>query len=1179
MEYKVDSLLRKSFFCLNNIYYPCKCIHGMLLMCFLFFSVGATTVSAQSNSGNADTQTLTVKEALEQVKVRMGYSIWFNVQDVDLTKRVVVKFQNRTVTELLDVILKGQPLTYEINGKIIQIRRRVDGAQKEEKRHLVTGRVTDSNDGQPLIGCNVRVKGENNATITDIDGNYSIKIGEQDVLVFSYIGYETKQKMPGASSKMDINMSNNSISLEDVVVTGYQVVKKFNMTGAVNTINSKSIDLRSSNSLQGVLEGAVPGLTVYNNEYRIRGGGSLESGNKPLFIVDDFEVEELPENMDMVESITVLKDAAAAAIWGSRAANGVVVITTKKGRPNDFRISYSGNVKVSSKPDFDDLHRVNSEQLVDYDRAAFLGGYYFPGYFGYSKNGYSLSQEIINDYTLADMNDLTAEQLAAMDSRLSKLAANYNRKQIEDNLLRSALEHHHMLSISGGTEKVNYFFSGSFIGGHSSYIGDNNQSININSRTSYKILPFLTLRSDIIANFTKKDNGYSSLSSDIYNLYPFQMLLDGDNNRVADYSGFNHDFSKTMVSDFGYYDQGKNLLDEVDLANNKTDGVNYKVRVGADFKIINGLSISADYQYEKSSSTNKKVTSKNSYDGRTLINSMAVPNSTGSLDYNIPNADILDHQQLTTDAWIVKLGATLNRSFGADKQHYVNAVGGFEMRSRHYYTEKYRKLGYDDQVLSWQPIDAVSLQNGVNWWNGDTSRYYSTSYDGFSDVLNREVSIFLSAIYTYDSRYTLSGSMRIDESNLFGASDKYRRNPIWSVGANWNVKNEKFFNVDFISALMLRASLGMTGNFDRSGSTTPVMVGRKTYLPAIEDYVVRLTTPPNPKLRWERNHSTNVSIDLGLFDRINATLTYYNNASSDLLGSTTLDPTVGYASARINAADMTNKGIELQLGADIIKLRNFNWNINWIFAHNSNKITSNKINESTPYLNRVTGLTEFVEGYAREALWSYRWAGLDSNGEPMVYDKDGNKTYDVATLDADDLEYSGTYQPKFNGSFSTALRYKNLHASFLFTYNFGHVFRAEYPSMDAYATSPSLTDKIADRWREPGDENKTDIACLPTMEANWANTQYRSYAVMYSSNSIRNGNMIRLREILLNYDFPQSWLKRIPLRRLSLTAQFNNIWLWTKNKEGFDPEAVSPKNGAMSFSMPFSFTAGLKVDF
>lgn len=1048
-----------------------------------------------------------------------------------------------------------------------------------QKMRTVTGRVTDSNDGEPLIGCYVRVKDKDMATVTDNDGNYSINVTDKDVLVFSYIGYEAKQHPVGKRTQINMSLSNNSIALGDVVVTGYQVMKKFNVTGAVNTISSKEIDLRSTNSLEGILEGAVPGLTVYNNEYRIRGGASLQSGNKPLFIVDDFEVEELPENMDMVESITVLKDAAATAIWGSRAANGVVVITTKKGKTNDFRISYSGNVKVSSHPDFDDLHRANSEQLVDYDRAAFLGGYYFPGYFDYSKNGYSLSQEIMQDYLVDDISMLTPQQLAEMDGRLANLARNYNRKQIEDNLLRSALQHQHLLSISGGTDKVNYYLSGSFIGGHSSYVGDKYKSFNINSRTSYKLLPFVTLRSDIIANFSKNDNGYSALASDIYNLYPFQMLLDENGNRVADYSGFNHGYSNTMVSDYGYYDQGKNLLDEIDMANNKTNRVNYKVRFGSDFKIIDGLNLSADYQYEKTLGTTKEITSRYSYDGRTLINSMAVPTTTNTLKYNIPNADILDHQQGTTDAWIFKLGATLNRSFGENKQHYVNAVAGFEMRSRHYYTEMYRKFGYDDQLLSWQPIDAVALQNGIQWWNGDTNRYYSTSYDGFGDVLNKELSYFLSGVYTYDNRYTVSGSMRIDKSNLFGVSDKYRRNPIWAVGANWNVKNEKFFDVDWVSALMLRASWGLTGNFDRSGSTTPVMVGRKTYIPAVGDYVVRLSTPPNPQLRWERNRSTNVSLDFGFFERINATLTYYNNSCYDLLGSTTLDPTTGYDKAKINAADMTNKGFELQLGVDVLKLRDFRWNINWIFAHNSNKITNNKITESTPYLDRVTGTTPFVEGYAREAIWSYRWAGLDNKGEPMVYDKEGNKTYDVATLDADDLEYSGTYQPKYNGSFSTSFQYKGLQASFLFTYNFGHVFRAEYPSMDAYATSPSLTDKIADRWKESGDENKTDIACLPTMMDNWANTQYRSYAVQYSSNSIRSGNMIRLREILLNYELPQNWLKRTPLRRLSLTAQLNNVWLWTKNKEGFDPEAVNPLNGSMSFSMPFSFTAGVKVDF
>ncbi|MFV0587213.1 SusC/RagA family TonB-linked outer membrane protein [Bacteroides reticulotermitis] len=1186
MEYIINVLLGKDYFSIKNAYLLSRSFHCLMLCVFMCFSVKTASVSAQTKPSDSETQTLTVKEALEQVKNRLEYSIWFNVQDIDLTKRVVVKFHNRTVNELLDVILKDQPLSYQISGKVIQIFRPSEEQEKKKKQHVVMGVVSDAKDGEPLIGCTVRIKGQSVATITDIDGNYVVEVGENDVLVFSYIGYETMQKMPGASGRMNIQLANSSTTLDDVIVTGYQVIKKYNVTGAVNTISSKEIDLRSSNTLQGVLEGAVPGLTVYNNQFRIRGGASLAKGinnldvnNKPLFIVDDFEVEELPENMDMVETITVLKDAAAAAIWGSRAANGVVVITTKKGKANEFRISYSGNVKVSKQPNYNDLDRVNSEQLVSYDREAFMGGYYFPGFFDYSKNGYSLSQEIIKDYLKEDMGELTKEELKEMDQRLALLSQQNNRKQIEDNLLRNAMQHHHMLSISGGSDKVNYFLSGSFIGGHSSYVGDSNQSININSRTSYRILPFMTLRSDINATFVKNNNGYTSLASDIYNLYPFQMLLDADGNRVADYGNFNHEYAKTMVSQYGYYDQGKNLLDEIDLVNNKTNGVNYKVRVGGDFKIMNGLSISADYQYEKSQYTNKNVISKESYDGRTLINSMAAPDDSNVLKFNLPNGDILDHQQATTDAWILKLGATLNRSFGADKQHYVNAVAGFELRSRHYYTEKYRKMGYDDQVLSWQPIDAVTLQDGIPWWNGETNRYYSTSYDGFGDILNKEISYFGSALYTYDGRYTLSASMRLDKSNFFGASNKYRRNPIWALGANWNVKNEKFFTSDFISALMLRASWGLTGNFDRSGGTTPVMVGKRSYLPATGDYVVRLSTPPNPKLRWERNRSLNISVDLGLIDRINATLTYYNNFCYDLLGNTLLDPTVGYTSAMINAADMHNRGLEVQLGADILKFRNFSWNVNWIFGYNSNKVTSNKIPESSPELTRVTGTTAFVEGYAREAVWSYRWAGLDNKGEPMVYDKEGNKLYDIALLGAEDLEYSGTYQPKYSGSWSTGFRYKNLHANFLFTYNFGHVFRCEYPSMDAYATSPSLSDKIARRWQKEGDEKNTDIACLPSAEDAWVNTYYRSNAVMYSSNSIRNGNMIRLREILFNYECPQSWLKHTPLRRLSLTAQFNNVWLWTKNKEGYDPEAVSPLTGALSFGQPFSFTAGVKVDF
>lgn len=1121
----------------------------------------------------------TVKEALEALKQESGYSLWFNSSDVDLTRRVSFQAKDKTVEQVLALILQGQSVHYTVKDKHIQI---TEQDVLSADRMVIKGQVLDKKDGFPLMGCMVRVKGKKVATVTDKDGYYEINAGKKDILVFSYMGYNTLELRADNRHLARVFMEDDVVLMKDVVVTGYQTLKKFNVTGSVSTIDSEEISLRSSVGLEGVLEGAVPGLTVYNDQYRIRGGASMNSGNDPLFIVDDFEVEELPENMDMVESITVLKDAAATAIWGSRAANGVVVITTKKGKSGDFKISYSNNFKVSAKPDFDDLNRASSEQIVDFDREVFMAGYdAMMGGFGWNGSGYSLSQGILNDYIPPYGEPVDPSIIPEMDARLKALASQSNRKQIEDYLLRNAFKQQHFLSVSGGTEKFNYFLSGSFIGGHSEYVGDKTRSANINSRASYKILPELTLRSDISATFDNNDNGYAALSSDIYSLYPFQMLVDEQGNRVADYTQFSKIDADRLTNDYGYLGFGKNLLDEVDYANNHTTNIDYKVRLGLDYKIINGLSLSADYQYERYNSTNKDLMSEDSYAVRELINTHTVISDEG-LTYRIPKGDILDHYQSDVNAWIFKVGANLNRSFGAENQHYVNAVAGFEMRHRHHVTESYRKLGYDDQLLTWTAIDAVDLaKNPTETGWGTQMTYDAASYDRFGDLLNREISYFLSGVYTYDNRYTASASMRVDESNLFGVSDKYRRNPIWAVGANWNVKNESFFNCDAVSALLLRTSIGLTGNFDRSGSTTPVMVGKFISSSLVDGGgYMRIVTPPNPLLRWERTRSFNVSADLGLFDRVNTTLTYYQNKSYDLLGEKQLDPTVGYTNQRINAADMSNKGVELELHADLIRLKDFTWNLGFIYGYNKNKITRNDIYDSDPVINRTMGTTKFVEGYAREGLWSYRWAGLNEEGMPQVYKADGTKVTDPSEVEVEDLEFSGTYQPKHSGSITTGFRYKNFQANFLFTYNFGHVFRIEYPDMNPFASSPAMNKMIGDRWRKPGDEAKTDIpAILPDVDAFWDYYDGLDKFTKYSSNSIRKGDMIRLREILLNYELPKKWLQNTPVRRLSVTAQLNNICLWTANKEGYDPEAISPVSGTYSLTEPLSFTCGLKVDF
>lgn len=1157
----------------------------LLFLAFSLTGANCTLVRAQSKVTVANQKHVTlnlthasVKEVLNEIKKQTGINFFYSTDLAKTWSAVNVNVRSVPVSQVLNSIMPAIKCQYRIEGDIVIITRHLD----ENTTRSVVGHVFDES-GEPLPGVSICIGDSKVCTITDSEGYYSIKVPSTAcTLSYSYIGMNNETVSLKAGSQgviRNVKMDSNN-ALNEVVVTGYQTMKKYNMTGAVNVVSNKEISLRSSNDLQSLLEGEVPGLTVYDGTYRIRGGASLNSGTSPLIIVDNFEVEQLPENMDQVETITVLKDAAATAIWGSRAANGVIVITTKKGSTEKPTVSYSGNIRISAKPDYSDLHRASSSDIVNYDKDAFLKGYYFPGYFDYSTNGYSLSQEILKDYLVDDPSTLSADKLSEMNNRLDALAKQSNRDQINRLLLRQALRQNHMISVSGNNGNINYFVSGSYTGSHSDYKqGDSQSLFEVNSKVSVHLLENLKLRTAMYAAFERNNNGYTSLASDIYNLYPYQMLLDGNGSRVYDYSAFNHAQASSMVSDYGYADEGKNLLEEIQLADNKRRDTDYKVSVGLDYMLIKGLSLNADYQYEKLSSNTNNILSADSYYTRDLINSMAAPSEDGSLTYHLPKGNILDHSQYDTNSWVLKLGSTLNRSFGSSAQHYVNMVAGFEMRGHHQRYSSYRKLGYDTQTLSWQPIDEVQLKNGYTWWDGETRSYDATYYDTFRDVENRELSYFVSGTYTYDNRYTGSASLRFDETNLFGASYKFRRNPIYAFGASWNIKNEKFFHFKPITSLMLRTSFGVTGNFDRSGATTPVMVGSRRYYASIDDYIIRLTTPPNAKLRWERNRSINTSLDFGLYNRINGSLTYYNNFCYDLLGKTLIDPTNGYSTATINAANMRNHGWELELAADVVRTKDWNWNLRWVFSYNKNKITKNSTNDSEAILTRVTGTTRFVEGYPREAIWSYRWAGLDDKGEPQVYNSKGEKTYDIATLSTEDLEYSGTYQPKYNGSLTSSIRFRQLTLNMMFVYNFGHVFRAEYPGMSPYDASPSMSDKVAQRWQNPGDENVTDIACLPAMEDLWAHTNYRNYACMYSSNSIRKGDMIRLREILLNYELPKSLIGKTFMKSLSLTLQLNNVWLWTANREGYDPEAVDPLTGKLSLPQPFSWTAGVKIDF
>ena len=1141
----------------------CSC----LLLCTML------SVSAMSYSQNTKVTMEKKSENLLSVLKELGrvsdYEFFYNDNEVNRYK-VSFSVKEASVEEILEEILKGIPLSYRVVDNVIVITPQIK--EDAPKKIVITGTVKEKG-GDILPGVTVMLKGTTIGTATDASGKFRLELPKRDtvVLSFSFIGMKSREVKVGKQTELIVFMEPDVEEMGEVVCTGYQTLKKVNTTGSFSTISPQAIELRGSAGLNRLLEGQVPGLTIYNNDVRIRGGSTISEkvGTKPLYIVDGFEVDELPENMDLVERVTVLKDAAAAAIWGTRAANGVIVIEMKKGAIGQSKLSYSGNVNLMMKPDFGDLNLADAKTIVDYDLESFDKGFIFSGIYTDSPGGYSPSYGLIFDFENGRIGrDELEEKLAAL-GRIS------NKKQIEDKLLRTAVRHNHTLALSGGSETFSYFLSGSYTGENSVYKdGNEKQTINILSKNSYVVVPRVKVRADINAVYGKEDFGYDvngrTVESVIRSIMPYQLLVDESGNRVKDYAVFNIVKNQELMEQ-GYKDYGFNVLDEIDLANNKTSKFSLRTKLGLDVTIIDGLQFNMDYQYERTHSKNKNLLDEESYYVRDRLNYMTNVED-GKLVNHLPMGDMLDVEETDLTAHALKIGGTLNRSFGKEGEHYVNVVGGFELRKHTNESSKYRRVGYDDELLTYQQFDEQKLaKEGVDTWDKN-HKYDASSYNDFSYRDNREVSYYGSAVYTYDSRYTLSGTFRIDESNLFGAAKKYRRNPLWSVGLSWNVQEEDFFHSKVINRLIPRITYGLTGNFDRSGSSTPLLTVTRDFNSSIGAYTARVSNAPNPKLRWERTKTLNVGVETELLNRIMLSLEYYHKRSYDLLGEVQIDPTLGFKGGYINAADMRNTGFEIQLNAEALRIKDFHWYVNFVFGYNKNKITKNNISDGNPAYNRTHGVTKFVEGYAREALWSYRWAGLDENGNPQTYDAEGNKTRETV---AESIECNGTYRPKYSGSLSTDFKYKNLTLMFSFIYNFGHVFRVAYPTMNPM-DNIDLSAFVAKRWMKPGDEDKTDIPATLTWDY-YDNDRER--LTTHSSNSVRKGDFIRLREITLNYELPQRLVKKSPFSRVSLTAQANTVWMWTKNKEGFDPEAVDPINGTLGLSEAPSFTFGLRVEF
>ena len=1148
---------------------------------FCLFSV--LSLGAQNQKVTVSVKDAPLKEVLNSLQSQSGFSFVYSSSEVNVNEKVTLNLNNVTLDEAMKNISASR-FSYKFSGKQIllsPLSKGVSSVRAASGRRVISGTITDET-GETVIGASVFFKGTTNGVATDIDGKYSIEAsGNYNTLVVSCIGFEEvelqllpNQDVYNVALKMQANL------MDEIVVTGYQTISKERATGSFSVITPKNIESKLQTNVIDRLEGQVAGLNFNRNSVSIRGVSTLEGETSPLYVVDGVPYEGSLDaiNPSDIVNITVLKDATAASIYGARSANGVIVITTRSGQQGPTRVNYSGTVKFQGLPDREYSNRMNSAELVDYQQLLMEV---------YPNVSYKGEREFQNPVQLLLMQNRDGIiDDATLEKELEYYRTHDRYEQVLDELRPVTLTHQHNLSFSGGSEIYKYSISANYLGNAPYEKGYYDQRIGFNFKNTFDFFKWLRVDAGILASQTSADNytGFTAMSYLNAGVASYYMLRDDEGNPMQMYQNKSQ-YEIDRLKDLGLQDETFIPLNQKETQRTTSKSTYWNINLGATFKIIEGLNLSLRYQTELTNSFNKVYSDKNNITVRTMINDATQINDQGIATYNVPQGGQVRKTYTNGNSWTARAQADYTKSFGSD--HDFQALAGFEMRKVTSLSDGYWLLGYDDDNLGYSKYDALTMSKMLS---GTESLYGTFSFSdqtpSVSSSDDRYISMYANASYTWKKRLTVTGSIRIDQSNLFGTDPKYQYRPLWSLGAHYVLLKDK----SFVDRLVLRATYGINGNVPKlNGPYLIALVGRNNYY--TNENTMYIKYPPNPQLRWEKTNVFNVAVDFDLFKgRLGGSLEFYNKNTTDLLGDFSLDPTLGWAETTINFGSMYNRGVELSLNSVNINKNGFKWTSNFIFSYNKNMIT--KVEESDQSAYSYFYNLNTRKGYPMNAMFSVRFAGLDENGNPTAYqtvivDEETGEKEDVIIQDyrlltKDDLVYSGTYTPPYNASFTNTLSYKGIELSFMFIYQGGHVMRdiragqliINHP---IYAVTNTDRD-MANFWR-PGMEITEDVnPAFMFQNPTRTGSEYLWRAADYH---IQRGDFIKLRDVTLSYNLPASILKNTKIQGVRLNFQARNLWWWAANKSKLDPEiwsgsSMSPSRGTL---YPAEFTFGLNLSF
>lgn len=1221
--------------CAYRRYIPKLLLMMKLISVVLLASLMQVSAASFGQRVTLKEKNVTLEKMFREIRKQAGYDVLFSTNKIKSNMTFDVNFSNSTIEEVMEKIVYGKDLTYTIGDKTVVIKPKEKSIFDKVIDYFVdvnvSGRVRDKN-GEALPGVSVREKGGSKAVSTNATGDYYISVKEGATLVFSYVGYKTLEVEVGTKILLNITLEEDAAQLKEVNVisTGYQQLDRKLFTGANTVVKAEDAQRNGVPDISRMLEGQVAGVSVQNvsgtfgaaPKIRIRGATSISGDNKPLWVVDGIILEDVVNisndalstgdantligssvaglNPDDIESFNILKDAAATAMYGARAMNGVIVVTTKKGRQSggNPRINYSGNFTTYLKPTYDVFDVLNSADQMSVLMEMNSKGYFQHTTASRGANGgpFYKMYNALYDYDAA--TDTYALKNTAVDrAQYLNRYANANTDWF-DILFKNSLMQEHSVSMSSGTEKFQTYASTSYLHDSGQTIGDNVDRFTGNFRANFKLNTRLS--GEFIVNGSVRDQQapgtitrasdpvYGTFSRD-FDINPYSYALNTSRAMTAYDADGNLEYFNRNYAPF-------NILNELENNYLKLGQIDFKVQGGVKYKVIPSLTYSIDAAYRFARTERQTYILENSNmalafragtDATTIGDNPFLYTNPDDLTklpvVTLPQGGFYNVVNDNLKNYYFRQNLEFDKVFNAD--HRLNVFGSMEVRYTDRQTSNFDGVGYQ--------YDNGGIVN-ANYLYFKKAQESAAPYFGMSTGADRFAAFALRAAYSYKDKYSFNATTRYDGSNLMGNSRTARWLPTWNVSGAWNVDQEDFWpENDILSSARIRGTYGLVANIGNAKNSAAVYYNQLSRRPweTEKETLTYISSLANSELTWEKLKEANLGVDLTfLKDRLNFTADLYTRNIFDLIGTINTSGIGGQYAKTANYGKMKASGLELTLSGLPVQKGDFRWRTQMNVAFNRNKIT--ELQNTPRIIDLVSDVGGSIVGHPRGGLYSIQFAGLDHNyGFPYFIDDTGKQSpyVNLQSTKTDFLKYEGPIDPTLTGGYYNQFKYKNFGVSALFTFATGNVVRLAQEFSSSYPDIYSMTRSMVNRWMQPGDEAFTSVPSIldpVTASKVITNTSGTVISPVYpynlynfSTERVAKGDFIRFKQVSLTYDLPKTIASKLNMANASVSFVGNNIALLYSDKRlnGADPEFFG--NGGVAMPIPKQYTISLKVGF